>query len=318
MLSRIAESLFWIGRYVERAEHTARILEVQLRHFVEEPTVPTALACANMLTLMGVPPATYEPLLDPDDPQGDHRALMRTLAYDREQPTSIAYCWVQARDNARRAREVIPSSVWEVVNTTWQALPTGYADVMHQHGYLSWAREQATLFYGTARELMMRDEGWQFLQLGRSLEQADMTARLLTSTTFAQGAVPWASVLRGCDAHDAFLRTNRGWREHWLAAQFLIQEHDFPRSLLHGLSRAAGALEAVSPDAHGVGRPGEARYELGRLTQSLAYTPPDELLDDLAGLMAEVQRTCQQVTTAITQQFFATAEEQAWSTEETH
>lgn len=319
MLSRIAESLFWIGRHVERAEDTARLLQVQLRLFVEDPSVPSHTACSNLLTLLGVPAATYEPLLASGGPRAGHEALVGLLAYDRHQPSSIAFSWEQTRDNARRAREVIPSGVWEVVNTTWQALPrvTPRA-IRSQHGYLDWARERSALFFGLARGSMVRDEGWQFLQLGRSLEQADMTARLVTATTFAHGAIPWAAALRGCDAHDAFLRTYRGWHATSQAIEFLVQDASFPRSVMHGLTRALDALEAVSEPAPGVGLPGEARYELGRLTQELAYLPADELLDDLAGRMAEVQRTCQRVTTAISQHFFAAATEQAWTTEETH
>lgn len=317
MLSRIAESLFWIGRYIERAEDTARILQVQLRLFVEEPTVPPHTACTNLLALMGVPAATYDPLLDPADPRTTHEALVTLLGYDRRQSSSIAYCWDQARENARRAREVIPSSVWEVINTTWQALPraTPHA-IRSQHSYLDWARERSALFYGLARGSMVRDEGWQFLQLGRSIEQADMTARLVTSTTFAHGAMPWPAVLRGCDAHDAFLRTYRGWRASAQAMEFLVQETAFPRSVMHGLTRAVDALAAVAGDTYGVGRPGEPRYELGRLAQELAYKPADDLLDDLAGQMTRVQRTCQHVTAAITQRYFAAATEVAWTTEE--
>ncbi|WOP19765.1 alpha-E domain-containing protein [Raineyella sp. LH-20] len=319
MLSRIAESLFWIGRYVERAEDTARLLQVQLRLFVEEPAVPTHTACSNLLTLLGVPSATYEPLLVRTDPRAAHEALVGLLAYDRHQPSSIAYSWEQTRDNARRAREVIPSPVWEVVNTTWQALPrTTPRAIRSQHGYLDWARERSALFYGLARGSMVRDEGWQFLQLGRSLEQADMTARLVTATTFAHGAIPWSAALRGCDAHDAFLRTYRGWHASAQALEFLVQDAAFPRSVMHGLTRATEALTGITGRAHGVGLPGEARYELGRLTEELAYLPTEALVDDLAGRMAQVQRTCQRVTAAITHRFFAAATEVAWTTEETH
>ncbi|SDB80510.1 Uncharacterized conserved protein, Alpha-E superfamily [Raineyella antarctica] len=317
MLSRIAESMFWIGRYVERAEDTARILQVQLRLFVEEPVVPTATACTNLLTLMGVPAGSYD--LDGAEQGGRsaHETLVDLLAYDRSQPSSIAYCWAQSRDNARRAREVIPSTVWELVNTTWQALPrvTPHA-VRSQHSYLDWARERSALFYGLARGSMVRDEGWQFLQLGRSLEQADMTARLVTATTLAEGAVPLPAALRGCDAHDAFLRTHRGWRASTQAMEFLVRDGSFPRSVMHGLTRALDALNAVSEPTRGVGRPGEARYELGRMTQELAYMPVDELHADLAGQMARVQRTCAEVTAKISQDFFAGATAQSWTTEE--
>lgn len=315
MLSRIAESLFWIGRYVERSEHTARILQLAERQAVEDPTVGAPTVAANILALMGVPAPTYEPLLHEAGPEAAGDVVTRLLAYDRYAPTSIIFCWQQARDNARRAREVVPASVWEAINTTWQQMPEAPLTGLASHDFLDHARQRSALLYGLARGSMVRDEGWQFLQMGRSLEQADMTARLVTATTFEVGAVSWPAVLRGSEAQDAFLRTYRGWGAEAQALDFLVQDTLFPRSVMHGLDRALQALGAVAPST-GVGRPGQARYELGKLVTGLAYTPTEELARDLAETMAQVQRACQVVTAAIAQEFFATAVELAWTTEE--
>ena len=110
--------------------------------------------------------------------------------YDASEATSIFASWASARDNARRAREVIPLELWECINTTWHQLPQNSFGVAEAHTYLSWARERSALFTGIARGTMVRDEGWQFLLLGRSLEQIDMTSRMnpaspLTETAFA-------------------------------------------------------------------------------------------------------------------------------------
>ena len=114
ILSRIAESMFWIGRYVERAEDTARLLQTHLRLLVEDSSTEIQ-ASANLLALMSV-----EGVEDPT-----HADLLRLLAYDRREPSSIFSCWAAARDNARRAREVIPLDLWECINTTWHQLPSG-------------------------------------------------------------------------------------------------------------------------------------------------------------------------------------------------
>ena len=115
MLSRIAESMFWIGRYVERAEDTARLLQTHLRLLVEDSSAAEVDACRNLLALMSV-----DHIENPT-----HDDLLRVLGYDRREPTSIFSCWAAARDNARRAREVIPLDLWECINTTWQQLPPG-------------------------------------------------------------------------------------------------------------------------------------------------------------------------------------------------
>ena len=114
VLSRIAESMFWIGRYVERAEDTARLLQTHLRMLTEDTQPAEVDACRNLLALMNVD-HVEEPMLTD---------LLRVLGYDPSEPTSIYFAYAAARDNARRAREVIPLDLWECVNTTWHQLPT--------------------------------------------------------------------------------------------------------------------------------------------------------------------------------------------------
>ena len=143
-----------------------------------------------------------------EDP--DLTDLLRILGYDAAEPTSIYFAYAEARDNARRAREVIPLDLWECVNATWHQLAdrrrSGRAGA---HVFLNWARERSAMFAGIARGIMVRDDGWQFMSMGRSLEQVDMTSRLVASASLAHGSTQWPAVLRGCGGHDAFLRTYR-------------------------------------------------------------------------------------------------------------
>ena len=111
MLSRIAESLFWIGRYVERAEDTARLLDVQLQLLVEDPWIDEDTACRSLMAVMGSLP---------DDESGPvtRADVLTRLAVDRQNPSSIAYALQAARENARRAREIVSTELWETLNTT--------------------------------------------------------------------------------------------------------------------------------------------------------------------------------------------------------
>ena len=235
MLSRIAESMFWIGRYVERAEDTARLLQTHLRLLVED-TSSEVDACRNLLALMNADHIENPTLTD----------LLKVLGYDSREPTSIYSSWAAARDNARRAREVIPLDLWESINTTWHQLPREPFGVAGAHTFLNWARERSALFTGIARGIMVRDDGWQFMSMGRSLEQVDMTSRMVASASLTTGSTQWPAVLRGCGGHDAFLRTYRGLHSDRGAAEFLIRDGRFPRSIMHGLVAAADSLRRVS------------------------------------------------------------------------
>jgi uncharacterized alpha-E superfamily protein len=308
MLSRIAESLFWIGRYVERADDTARILKTHLRLLVEEASAAEVDACRNLLALMSVDEVP-EPVVDD---------LLRILGYDAAEPTSIVASWSAARDNARRAREVIPLDLWECINTTWQQLPGTPLRTNNAVPFLDWARERSALFTGIARGTMVRDDGWQFLLLGRSIEQADMTSRMVASASLSSGATQWPSVLRGCGGHDAFLRTYRGVHSDRGAAQFLILDDRFPRSIMHGLVAATNCLERVAQaNPTATRQSGAALRRLGQVRARLEYSPLDELLESLAREMTAVQDACAQVTHTVSTTFFAAADPTDWITEGT-
>jgi uncharacterized alpha-E superfamily protein len=308
MLSRIAESMFWIGRYVERAEDTARLLQTHLRLIIEDTASHEVDACRNLLALMSVDHVKDPTLTD----------LLRILGYDPAEPTSIYFCYAAARDNARRAREVIPLDLWECVNATWHQLPTTPFGPTGAHVFLNWARERSAMFAGISRSIMVRDDGWQFMSIGRSLEQADMTSRLVASASLTHGGAQWPAVLRGCGGHDAFLRTYRGLYTNREAAEFLIVDARFPRSIMHGLIAAADSLQRVAQNNMLTARHAEpAVRSLGQLRARLEYADLDDLLGNLNHEMSMVQDVMAQVTIAVATSYFAAADLTAWQTEGT-
>ena len=162
MLSRIAESLFWIGRYIERSDGTARILDVHLQLLLEDPWIEENLACRSLLSVMGTEVA--------DDAEVTRADVLALLAVDRNQPASIAYSLAAARENARRAREVVSTELWEVLNTTRARMPRKVAtDKVHE--FFGWVRERAALAVGIIESSASRDEAWSFFTLGRSIER---------------------------------------------------------------------------------------------------------------------------------------------------
>ncbi len=303
MLSRIAESLFWIGRYVERAEDTARLLEVQTQLMLEDPGVVVPTACRSVLSIMGVEAPKGEEL--------DVRRLLELLAYDADTPESIAACMQAARESARRARETLSEPLWVAINTTYRAIPAGTFKAMGRDRGLRWVRERAALINGTADTTMSRDEGWQFLMLGRSIERADMTARLLASAALAPSNA-WTTTLRACGAHEAFLRAHRGLETPQGVVEFLLLDRLFPGSAVFAITRAERCLSELGSATQRAGLENEAQRMLGRLRAELQYRPVEELVDDLPAAMDDFQLACGHATDAISERFFSGSESPLW------
>ncbi|GAB7191386.1 alpha-E domain-containing protein [Kineococcus sp. NUM-3379] len=317
MLSRIAESLFWIGRYVERADDTARILDVHVERSLDDPWLDESAVCRALRRVMGLP----------EEPERPGRAsLVAALAHDPASTSSIAGAVAAARENARRARETVSSEVWEGLNTTWLSIASGRWTTVGPHRYCSWVRERAAVVSGLVDSTMSRDECWLFLVLGRSLERADMTARLLSSGGAGAAGPTWPTMLRSCGAYEAFLRTYSGSTPgaagEAQAAEFLLLDASFPRSVLHALVTAEECLAALDPTpvrgaGRGAGRGAEtpvddARRILGRVRTELEYGRPDDLLPDLPRSMARVQEACSAASEAVGRRFFPLVGATSW------
>ncbi len=308
MLSRIAESLFWIGRYVERADVTARILDVQTQLLVEDPFVVEEESCRQLLNIMGV---EYEGPLD-------QRTLMNLMLYDPKSEASVAASLSAARESARRARETLSSEMWAAINTTWRSITVGRVRMMRRDAAFSWARERTAVISGIADSTMSRDEGWHFLVLGRSLERADMTARLLTTTAMSGSpAGGWQSALRACGAYEAFLRTYRGVEADRDAAEFLLLDRLFPRSIMSALRMAEECLEeletAGQQGASRIGFGDEAQRILGKARADLEYRRFSEILAQLPDEMEELQVACSDVAEAVGKRYFDIVEAISWA-----
>lgn len=305
MLSRIAESMFWIGRYVERAEDTARILDVQTQILLEEAGTDENATCRTLLSIMGVDV--------PADAVVDTETMMEQLAYDPASPASIAATLAAARESARRARETLSTSMWEALNTTYRAIPSGHFRALRPPGTFAWVRNRAAQISGIAEATMTRDEGWQFLVLGRCIERADMTSRLVAAAALAGGiGSPWTATLRACGAYEAFLRTYRGLETERGAVEFLLLDRLFPRSVLFALRRAELSLEQLESAARRSGFQNEAQRMLGRTRTELEYRNLADIMADLPEEMERLQRTCATATVAISRRYFAGAEATEW------
>jgi uncharacterized alpha-E superfamily protein len=296
MLSRIAESLFWIGRYVERADGTSRLLDVHLQLLLEDPWVDEDTACRSLLEVIGS---------DPNYPhQLTRQDLLSILSVDRNEPSSIASSLNNARENARRVREIVSTELWECLNTTRSRMPRKVS-IERAHDFFGWVRERTALAVGIVESSTSRDEAWTFFTLGRSLERVDMTARLLATSELTEASGPsWTTILRSCGAYEAYLRTYRGVPSATNAAEFLLLDRIFPRSVTFALSRAERCLSDLAPSTDRVGTSDLGLRQLKQLRTNLEYRSAPDILANLTQEMTQLQEGISEISESIRSRYF--------------
>jgi uncharacterized alpha-E superfamily protein len=299
MLSRVADSLYWMSRYIERAEHTARLLDVTMHQMLEQSSAPADRRLARLTASLRVKvPAEVAASID---------TLVGTLTFDATNPDSIVACIATARENARQVREQISSEMWEQINRLYlQVRRAGIAAewrVEPQQFYKS-VKEGAHLFHGITDATMSHDEGWQFIQIGRYLERASLTAALL-DVHFADPEVrgngdaslnylDWVAMLKSSTAFEAYCKVYTAEIQPEKIAEFLLLNAEFPRSVRFAIDAVQRALQVVG---RRTGSRGAGRVErlAGRLRAVLDYGQVDEIIDDMHGYLEQIQRQCVQI-----------------------
>lgn len=310
MLARNAESLYWIGRYVERADDTARILDVTVHQLLEDSSVDPDRASRTLLRVLG---------MEAPDHALDVWSLTDVVAFSRGSHggTSIVDAISSARENARGAREVTSTEIWECLNTTYNALAEREraAKRLGPGEFLSYIEGRAAMFAGLADSTLSRDDGYRFMVLGRAIERVDMTVRLLLSRVGDSASSPaWVTLLRSAGAHDTYLRTYRGALDAGRVVEFMLLDRLFPRSIYYSLRLAEHSLDELLNRPHNrLGTTAEAQRLLGRARSELEFLEPGALLESLETRLAGLQQTCSDVGEALALQFFYAAPWVAWT-----
>jgi len=261
LLSRVAESLFWLGRHIERAENTARLLDVTY-HGRLEPQNEQELGALNtweaLVATLGLT-NSYRSLYDRANEQG----VVEFLTVSRQNSSSIVSSVEAARDSARGVRDYLSSETFVAINRLYHSTSQRNLTLIMADGvydYCDTVRQGAQTFHGTAESTSLHDEGWYWLRSGVFLERADMTSRivdskyhlLMTSLDEIGGPIDrfqWAAVLRGVSGYEAFLRAQSGGIDGPEVVSFLVLAEDFPRSLLASVTDLQQALELATDGA---------------------------------------------------------------------
>ena len=319
MLAREADAMFWIGRYVERAEATARIVDVQY-HSELEGAFPLAQGGGSD------PDALWGPILaisgDADlfvDLHADgqiERNVLDFFTFSRENGNSIASCVTRARENARGVREMLSSEMYESLNMFYLEVSRWDVDKIlasSPHAFFSQVKNASQLFHGITDRTLPIDEARAFLEVGMFLERADKTARILDvkyHILLGDGEVggtldqhQWTAVLKSVGAFEAFRKANRFGITPAKVVSFLVRNPSFPASVSYAITRVDRALRQISGSK---GQPAANRAErlVGRLRADLSFITTDEIIEmGLHQFLDQVQIRCNEIGNAISEAF---------------
>ncbi len=312
MLSRAATSIYWMSRYIERAENIARIIHVNWH-----------LSLGNLRTAE----EQWQPLVDitADSDyfiekygEATRENVIQFLVSDREYPNSIVSCLSMARENARSVRELIPSEMWEHINTFYflvRDTTVAWRPNVELSEFLTAIRKRSNEFVGLSLTTMMHDEGWHFSRLGRMLERADKTSRILDVKYFYMlpraeevggpvDNIQWLALLQSASALQQYRRQHGAITFNGVVA-FLLLDATFPRAVRYCSDRTLDSLHSITGTPRGAYvRPVER--ECGRLCADLAYAHSSEIVDQgLHDYIDSLQTRLNACGEAIHEAFFA-------------
>jgi uncharacterized alpha-E superfamily protein len=258
MISRVADNCFWLGRYLERAESSSRVLRVTSA-LALDGILPPAQVWGSALTVSGEDEAfaaRFEQVA-----RGDGEVVQQYLTWNMENPASIVRSASAARENARSIREVVSLEVWEAINEfhLWLQDKRGRGDyARHRDSFYRQVRASTQLILGAIQNSMLHDNAFDFISLGVLLERLGQTARILDVHHHALLQLPssmvleetlWLSLLRACSGFEPFMKRSAGRVTPSAVAAFLILEPKFPRSIRFCLHHACRRLASIrSPD----------------------------------------------------------------------
>jgi uncharacterized alpha-E superfamily protein len=309
MLSRTAENLYWTGRYVERAENTARALDVSLRAALQRGDQDAVADWASVVDLVG-DRSTFTAAYG--EPTADNVTTFAIL--DASNPSSIHSSLRAARENLRALRASVPNELWESINSTWlktRALDEAKVRASGVRDFCEWIVERAHLFQGISYGTSLHDDAFHFLLLGTFLERADNTARLLGAKYArltgadagpAQAYYAWGAVLRAVSAFRSYHLVFRDVIEADRVAELLVLRRELPRSLRFCAQQALEHLDHL-----GKNRDLECQRIAGELYARLRFARIDHILEGgLIPFLAEIVEQLALLSNQISKDFLMT------------
>ena len=286
MLSRVADSLYWMSRYVERAENVARFIEVNLNLLIDSPLELKEQWLPIVKTSGDIE------LFEQNYNALSKENVIDFLTFDRENPNSIISCLKSARENSRSVREIISSETWIQINSFYNFLNNDNSRNLaleDPHEFYTRIVTHSHSFIGVINSTMSHNEGWQFCRLGRFVERADKTSRildvkyfLLLPSVYDVGTpidfISWAALLKSASGYEMYRKKFRRITPTNVA-KFLILDTEFPRSILYCVNVALESVKAITGTST-ASYSNETEMFLGRLSSELNYANIEEIIED--------------------------------------
>ena len=285
MLSRVADSIYWMARYIERAENIARFVDINLHLNLDLP-VDISSQWEPLVRVTGDEEWFWDHYKSANEEN-----VIQFLTLDEAYPHSIVSCLRAARENARSVREIISSEMWEQINRLYLFVKDVVKTEGHPESHYNFLRRikmSSCLFFGLMDSTMSHEEGWHFGKMGQLLERADKTSRIIDIKYFILlpsvddvgtpfDNIQWSALLHSASAFEMY---RKKWRtiHHKHVANFLILDADFPRAIYHCLIHADKSLHAISGSPEGTFA-NAAEKAIGQLRSQLAYKHTDEIFN---------------------------------------
>jgi uncharacterized alpha-E superfamily protein len=294
MLSRVADSLYWMSRYIERAEHTARVIAVKLESMVEQTPEDAHASWARVAQALQN--------IDRDELPRDASIITKRLAFDRANESSLIASLTFARDNARQVREALSNEVWGTLNRLYLHFSAVQSESIWVHAPASLFRQaldDMQALEGVIYSTLSHNEGWYFLELGKYIERAQLLGRLL-DVYFRKNGVPpkyfdWLVLLKFCTAFEPYTKLYTASVRPQKLAEFLLFDSEFPHSVCFSINRVSEALAHVAPGAPPARRASVERLA-GRLKASVDFGQIDEVMSgSIAPFLSDITRQCEKI-----------------------
>jgi uncharacterized alpha-E superfamily protein len=313
MLSRVADSIYWMSRYIERAENVARFIDVNLILMLDSPAADQQWQPLVNIT------GDHADFAKRYGPVASSQNVLQFLTLDRENPNSIISCLRAARENARSVREIISSEMWLQINTFYLMVNSAAGSgkgFESPHNFFNEVKLASHLFTGVTDATMTHGEAWHFCRLGRKLERADKTSRILDVKYFIllrsvaevgtiYDDVQWVAVLRSASAFEMY-RKRHGRISPMAIVEFLLLDGEFPRAVRFCLNSARDSLHAISGTPAGTHHENAGKL-LGQICSELAQASVDEIVKGgLHEYLDALQTNVNRASTGIYERYFAT------------
>lgn len=307
MLSRIAESCYWLGHLVERADYSARLLDVHYHNLLQSHPSESKRLSRHMATVMGV---------EDDENFTNVEDAMYYIGFNRNFGGSIATSLTNLAMNAKAVQDTIPTELFEVIYATDKALTEKIRDHKTSiHSLYKWVRNRTMMIHGVIDESLVRDDCYHFLNIGRCIERIDMTARMVNiRCAMAEDSSAWITMLRSCGAFEGFMRVSGDLSDTNSIIEFLLRNTAFPRSILSSASNALSSVQKLSDDPthNDFSNERDPRFILGRFCAEIEFTSIENVAKNLDEELYKLGLAANAISNSITGTYFQASNAINW------